>query len=266
MRSITRLFPFFLACAPALANAQGIGTSPTRGALKFEVSRPNIDDDGMSITSAAYYLGAHIPISSGNTFVLELPFARYARETDFVSVSSSTVGNPYIGLGATRGRAHVDVGVRIPLAKDDESAAFLGAIADQNRLEAFLPDYGSLRTAITWAAFGAQQTLVQFTVGPTILVPFDSEDEAAETELFFDYATRAAGDRGAVQLMAAIEGRAVVTEEGDAGERTEHQAVVAASYAFGNVRPGLIVRIPLDKDAREFTSSTIGVTLQIALR
>ena len=261
MRLFTLPFAITLACLPTLVAAQN-GTKPENGAVKFEMLHPTFaDGDRLSLASGAYFLGLSTRVSSGSGIVLELPFARSSQEFNNVSQSSSSIGNPYIGVYATYRNTRIDVGGRVPLASNEEVAVVYGFVTDQERLEAFIPDYASARVS---AAFTTNNgpARAQLALGPTLLVPVgDAAD--GDAEVLLNYATRLLADGRRAQVVAGIEGRIIATEPGSLAERSDHQIVVGASYAFGSIRPGLSLRVPVDN---EVMNNALGVSLQIALR
>jgi hypothetical protein len=244
--------------------AQNNTGAPAPTTFSFEMLHPTFDDDRSSVTSGAYFLGLARQLSPQVSLALELPFARMSRDEDGRATGSSTIGNPYVGIAITNNaNARVDVGVRIPLAADDEIASFYGALADQNRLEAFMPKLIAYRVsgALTTRAAPVRGTV---SFGPTVFYATDSE-VGDRWEVLLDYGGRVTASAGALQLSTGVEGRYGVTTDGGFAERSENQAVLTASYAFGVVRPGVQVRLPLDDETRAYMNGSFGVLLLVGL-
>jgi hypothetical protein len=195
--------------------------------------------------------------------VFELPFARTTQSAFGETESSSAIGNPYVGLLFDRGATKYEFGARAPLAPDDEAAVFYGLYSDQNRIEAFIPDFASVRASATHTA-GAGAVQFVFAGGPSVWIPTGDSD-GGDTELLLDYSGMLVTNQQALRLAGGITGRGVVTEEGSISERTQHQAIASASYAFGRFRPGIHARLPLDGEMRSVMNGTFGISLQMEL-
>lgn len=255
---------------PATAPAQSPWLAPRQDhPIALEVVKPIFDEDDFNTLTSAAFLSFTVWTGENASIVAELPFA-YAGVDDGEfsdGESSTTLGNPYVGV-EIRGKdspSSFEIGVRAPLTSDEEVAALVGAFADIDRFEAFLPDVVSL------SGFGTYRSRtrngVEFVLhgGPIFAMQTDP-DGGDQAELNLRYAAQIWYRPGAYALGLGATGRAFVTEDGNFGERTAHQVGIAANVDLGGVRPGIQVRIPLDEDLRDLMDFTVGLSLQVATR
>lgn len=248
-----------IALVPVLSHAQVIEI-PRVGAtgIAFEALHPNLSDEDASILTAAYYLSGHHQISSRALLVFQLPVAYSSISS--VAGSSSTIGNPYVGIALSREKSSLEFGVRFPLASEDEEATFVGVFTDAMRMEAFLPDVLSARVSARQdfvrtdrAAFGMQ-------IAPVLLVP---TGDGSDPELIVNYSAGVSVMQPQARFHARAGGGLIVTEAGRFAERTLHQLGIAADFGPGRVRPGAYLSVPLDADYQELVDIVFGLTLQI---
>ncbi|MGI0016290.1 MAG: hypothetical protein ACREBU_22955, partial [Nitrososphaera sp.] len=155
---------------PAMLAAQSFWLERSQGkTFLLEIFKPDIGSgvyNGVSypvdysFETVALFLSLRSQIGSKSFLMVELPFAHAAfnakNDSGFSFYrnrgSSSTIGNPYLGLelGGTNARFFTEVGIRLPLAETDNNyAARVGRAADSDRPEAF-EDYVTLRAVINY--------------------------------------------------------------------------------------------------------------------
>src|SRR5262245_15072862 len=148
MTRVTRCISFaaVLAAASAPLSAQTIGApQQSRYGIGLEAMRPQIKDPaGFESNGAAIFLSGHAEIKPGTHLQLEIPFVFSKETVNDISESSSSIGDPYLGVQLHKNWLTVDVGGRAPLASDEETATFFGTLADLDRFEAFAVDVASL--------------------------------------------------------------------------------------------------------------------------
>ena len=263
-----RILPlaFTLLLVPAAAAGQSLVEAPPRSSLSLEMLHPSLDDDDdVSFVSGAYFLGGRLELRPGLALVAELPFGYLRADADITDAeSSSTVGNPLIGIAFLRGQSEFVIGGRVPLAADDEFASLYAMMADQYRLEAFLPDAASLQASARLRHMASDVVRLGFDIGSVLLIP--TGDAEGDAEVMLDYGGSAAYVAEVVRAGVGLNGRGMVTADGgDLGERTEHQATLFADFGSGRIRPGVSLRVPLDDDTRGELSMTLGFSLQYLL-
>ena len=214
----------------------------------------------------AGFLTARFQTSEGLAVVGELPMATLS--SDDGGESSTMIGNPYLGIETVPDGGHggrFEFGVRPPLASEDEFAVFAGIAADANRWEAFFPNAVFVRAAGHWRSEVRDgHPGVDLGVAPVLWIP----EEDGDTELFATYSAQvllqAAEARGGVGLS----GRWFVTaDDATLGEATTHQFEAAFDFLHGDVRPGFVLRVPLDDDGIFFgtADAVFGVTVNFVL-
>jgi len=226
--------------------------------LSIEVLRPQFEFGGgePSTLTTAWFVTLSLPIYKRIHFTGQLPFAFGKLEGNPVPTKDETLGNPGFGLRFDHENLTIDVGARLPLAKDS-FAGFMGTLADIDRQEAFIPDilpfYGMIKTKID---------LGKFSLRPyggasfTIRVERDSlsfdylkdvfKSRANDGELFVLYGGEGGFDVGKLYLGGAYNARTWVTSGNSFGTNSINQVSIRAELDFGKAVPGAIFRFPLD--------------------
>lgn len=234
--------------------------------LKLEMLHPSLkagSDVDISALSGAVFMTGGFRLGQRAMFIAELPFARSSVSFAGTSSSNTAFGNPYIGLqlgSASKSRGFVgELGVRPPFIGDDDfDAALLGISSDLDRLEAFVNDVTSISAAGNfYSRMSAAATRLRLGVTHQLHGSSSGEDET-----FLDYGAHASYDADRLRFGGAVTGRYILTESGAFGERSVHHIAGSASMAFDQLRPGIFVRVPIDKDVRESVSAIYGLTLE----
>jgi len=227
-----------------------------RPSIALELQKPSFDGDGFSFATGVAFLSARVPAGKV-VLVAELPTAFGS----ISGVSSTVIGNPYVGLELGGAEVSGELGVRIPTASvsgDDDFAVGVGLLSDFDRFEAFMDDLTAVRAAVRFdrrepSGFGFGGTLA-----PALLIPTKEGD----SELFVGYAARVSYAWTGASVGAEFSGRLLVTEgDLDFGERTVHQLALGTGVDLGRWRPGAYVRLPLDQNLSGSLNYVIGVTL-----
>ena len=238
--------------------------------LKLELLHPSLKaGSGVDISalSGAAFMTGGFRLGQRAMFIAEIPFARSSVSFAGASSSNTAFGNPYIGLqlgSAPKSRGFVgEIGVRPPFIGDDDfEAALLGISSDLDRLEAFGNDVTSLSGAGNFYTHMSEAaTRLRLGVTQQMYGSGSGDDET-----FLDYGAQASYDADRLRFGGAVTGRYVMTESGSFGDRSVHHVAGSASMAFDQLRPGIFVRVPLDKDVRESVSSIVGLTLEYSFR
>ncbi len=263
--------------APAVA--QSVWLPVSRGpSMSLEGFKPVLDQGNRNFTpaTAAFFLSGRMPISESLVVTAELPFAhagvRLSAYGGTGTESSTTLGNPYVGLEMASAASPLvaDVGVRLPLRKSrdsEASAAMVGFLSDIDRMEAFQEELLSIGGHIGLRTHQASGLYLQARGGPILWFNTAENRPAAETELFLDYVAQVGYDVGRYGVIGGLSGRTLVTEdEGGWSDNSIHQLGVSGSVAFGGVRPGIQLRVPLDSELDDMLRYVIGLNVTVQLR
>ena len=236
-------------CLPSFLGAQNLKIEALHPQFNFAGSEP-------STLTSAWFVTLAVPVYKRINLVGQLPFAFGKLEGGSGSTSDETIGNPAFGLRFDHKRLTIDAGLRVPLVKSG-LAGFIGALADIDRQEAFLPDivplYGMVRSQIDIGKFN----LIPYG-GATLMVITDHQEEffdyveqifdinLNDGELYLLYGGEAWWNLKPVYLGAAYHGRGWVSSGGAFNKSTINQLSFGAKVVFENVSPGLLFRFPLD--------------------
>lgn len=236
--------------------------------IHLELAKPLFDGDE-GFFSFAGFLSARLPAGDRLAFVGELPMATLSVDQGILGDESSTmIGNPYLGIETRPADGHggrFELGLRPPLASEDEFAFLAGLAADLQRWEAFVPDAFFVRAAGHWrSAMRDGAPGVDLGIAPVVWIPEDDGD----TELFVTYSAQVLVASPQVRGGGGLSGRWFATaEDADFGEASTHEFGVALDFLRGSVRPGLVLRVPLEDQGIFFGTpdAVIGVTLNFVL-
>lgn len=231
---------------------------PQRG-IALDVLRPKFEGGETSTTSAAAYLGGRFPTGGSFSLRVEVPYAHLGA----TGVSSSTLGNPYIGLETTQERVTYELGFRPALASDDEFATELGLYSDIMRFPAFLPHVATLSGRITYRNQTSTGVTVEAGGGPSVWIPTAGGD----TELIVDHYA-SVGYRGTKVWTAFGFGGllSVTSDDGGLAERTIYQLGASVGLTSGPVRPALHAILPLDDAITSTVNYVIGLGISVPIQ
>ncbi len=260
MRTLALLSLLNIGFVPLHAQMPWTTNLPQRG-LALDILRPKFQGGGTSLTSVAAFLSGRFPMGS-LALRFELPAAR---GSDPFSGSSSTLGNPYVGL-ETRGETGLgfEAGLRGPLTSENEFAAEIGAFSDITRFEAFLPNTAVVATRARWRLQDTSGFTFDAGGGPSVLFPTKG---GGDPELTLHH-HMSAGYRGRdVWASVGFAGWTIITEDaGGVGERTINQIGASLGLAAGQVRPALHVIAPLDDGYNSLVGVVIGLGVSVTMK
>jgi hypothetical protein len=202
------------------------------------------------------------------SWVYELPFAHYGYDSEYSDESDNAIGNPYLGVEFYGEGSPIfgEIGLRLPLAPDfDNGAVFIGYFTDfVDRVEAFVPDVLTASGFVNYMKREPSGFFSRLRCGLTLLV---ATEKHAESDQCLLYSAQAGYESEEAGFMAGVSGRYVLSEEdGDFGEKTNHQLGLAVSFAAGAVHPGISIRVPLDEDLSDWLDFVFGLTLGVPIR
>ena len=239
--------------------------------ISLEMLRPTLEGVDSGVLSGSFFLAGRAKLSPQVSFVGELPYVTHSSRsvaTDFngneiiEDLSSSTIGNPYVGL-ETRigsGPVFVEVGGRPPLTSDEEFEAVLtGIFSDVNRFPTFLPDVASIQAAFNLREVTPSKLAYRLRLSPMVAIP--TGDNNGDSELYAMYAFQIGYHGSAARVGAGMSGQALLTEDsGNLGERSRNQFEIHADFLPGAIRPGLDLRVPLGSEAN-FVPVVLGASI-----
>jgi hypothetical protein len=242
-----------LGLLPTLVSAQSLTIEALRPQFKFANAEP-------TFWTSAWFITVAVPIHKRLHFVGQLPFAFGKLKDATVPTEGEALGNPALGLRFDHERLTIDVGARIPVVKKGEITkdgfgSFVGALADIDRQEAFVPDilpiYATIRTKIN-----ASKISVYPYGGASFTMKLQSERNdffkeifrlrEDDGELYVLYGADGWLELKPVYLGATFSGRTWVNSGGTFSASSIHQIAVRAKLVFEKVAPGLLFRVPLD--------------------
>jgi len=240
---------------PVLTLAQSLNIEVLRPQFKFRSSDPMKPSEPSTLTTA-WFATLALPIYKNIHFVGQVPFAGGKLDENPVTTKGSTIGNPAFGLRFDHQNLFIDAGLRLPFAKNG-FGGFIGAIADIDRQEAFVPDilplYGMIKTKISAGKFSVRPY-----GGATFTIRIERDSlkfdylknvfsvRANDGELFVVYGGEGGFDLGKFYVGGAYSARTWVTSGVSFGTGSINQVSIRAKYDFGKVIPGAIFRFPVD--------------------
>lgn len=278
---LTRV-PLLAAAALALplapVQAQSIWLPATRGpSVSIEALKPILTEgnDAWTTATTAFFLSGRIPVAESAALIAELPVAHAGFKRSVYggsgTESSTVIGNPYVGIefGGTASGVTADLGAHIPIRKDEDGdmAGSVGLMADVDRMEAYFVDVLAVGGHLGVRHSDASGLFVRARGGPTAFIYTGDRSEGDDTDVMLDYAAQAGYDTGRFMVVGGLTGRTLLTTEGGSWqENSFHQLGLSGNIAVGGVRPGILVRIPVDEDLGDTLRYVLGLSLTVPLR
>lgn len=242
--------------------------------VSLELYKPSFDSsfdhNNFAFETGTMFLSAGLPINDNLRIKAELPFAYCGMKQG--PGSGGTVGNPYLGLeGHAKGSdIYLEIGARAPIAPNTDSSdarlngAMVGLASEMvDREEAFLSDTVPVIASLSYRPRLESGLGFDLRMGPSLWIA-TKNDARDNTETYVLYSGRvlyrALEDK--LELGAGMSGRWWMTSGStEIGDQTMHQATFDISYALGDVRPGIVFRLPVDKSTRDIQEFNFGLNL-----
>jgi hypothetical protein len=272
---ITCVLSFLLLGTSPLA-AQSVWTGPPdhTDQVSVEWLKPVFDDGGeVSFFTSSVLVSGQATVSERLSIVGELPIS-YARTEaantfgETKTASSTTVGNPYLGIELW-GRSmpfFLELGMRMP-AVDDPAffSSAVGTLTDLNRVGTFVVDQVPVQLVGNYH-YALPSPDISFRIRGGTETFFPAGEKAPTGTMILTYGAQAWYHGTSLVAGLGFTGRWRTTGR-DTGfrEGSFHQISAVLQGAFGGVRPGLIVRVPMEKVLRDVLPVVAGVTMTIDL-
>lgn len=272
LKTSTFLFLLF-AFGMTPVQGQSIWTDPgeaPRSEISLEWLRPNLGsgpNTDIDFLTGGYFLQGQFAISEGAEIVVDIPFAHFGSSG---TESSTKIGNPYVGaqLFSTSRTLSFNLGLRLPIADQDgfgfSDALTVGSFSDLDRFSAFAADtlpvelVGNYNSRISGTDFFFRGRL-----GPEVLI--FTGDGGGDTDLFMSYGFQGWHRAGLLDVGAGFTGRWLATEDGSFGGNSVHQFGITLQGNFESVRPGLLVRVPMDEELSAVYNYVFGLSVGVPL-
>lgn len=184
-----------------------------------------------------------------------------------LSVSSSSIGNPYIGftLWGSGTPVFLDVGLRVPLADERKGIpAGLGSLVDLNRLGAYAVNHVPLRVVGNYRmSVPASNVTVRFRGGPETYFPAGGNTSG---EMILIYGVQAWYRAARLRFSLGLTGRSGRTQRNRGfRESSLHQASALLGGRVGRFRPAMLVRVPLETPIRDIFQAAVGIRIGVSI-
>ncbi len=238
--------------------------------IAFEFLKPSFEQiDDVTFFTSAMFLSGRFLTSDRITVIGEIPFAIYGREREHgENVSENAFGNPYIGIELRGNRSPIfgEFGVRLPFAPSDENqnALIVGAATEFfERMDAFVPEIVPFNACINYYSINESAFAVRLRGGFSGWIAMGDRDD---NEWFLLYSVQGGYQTEQINLMAGLMGRWWLNkEDSDLSDKTFHQLVIEADFGLGSVRPGVLIKVPLDDSWRDLVDFVWGISFVVNL-
>ena len=233
------------------------------------IIKPSFENDSnLAFFSSVWYLYGRFPVGVNVAILADLPISFVSEsggdESEFMP------GNPFLGVEFQRPVSPIygHFGVKIPLAADDNfSAALFGILADYDNLSAFTTDALPVvlrigRREITPEGFYSNVLIG----GELIFFTEGGFGDDTDPELLLTYQALVGYDSGKARFAAGFTGLALATEsDGSFAENSIHQIILQVNSVFDQIRPGIVIRLPVDEDFEDLIDFVVSLTLSVDL-
>ncbi len=274
--SVLMSLVLLLIAVPSL-NAQAIWThQPTERGVALEALKPTFaENDGVKFSTSALFFSGFTRIGEHFRVIGELPVVHYGFEPSQnqqgnENISETAVGNPYLGMQyrTTEQRFTADVGVRFPVMSEDKPfAEQTGFYSDLERQDAFIPDAlgfignGQYRYRFENGLFAGVRG------GGSFLINTQKDEGEDASDFYLNYGLFAGYEAERFNITGNFDGRFLTThDEGGFGENSLHLLAFSGNYKAGKISPGLMVKVPLDKDLSDVVDFVVGLQVAVNLQ
>ena len=260
------------------AFAQDIWMPQQKGSfISAEYFTPSLKESPYNIDIHTIVLSGAIELNNGNRFKFDLPIVWYYQpaftQTLFSGYTytmpeekSNGVGNFSFSYEIFRPGTNVsyEIGVRLPMASETQPAPMMGAIADYDRLEMYVPDYLTLNFLINVRKEADNYFLIAH-FGPSFLIRTGSSTTGNGLEMLL-----AGSVQGGIYIQnfsfsMGYSGRFDASDNMDFADRFIHQIGAVASLKVDKFQPNLFIRAPIDKNLEQVLNFVFGIGLTYAL-
>ena len=255
----------------ALIPAASIFAQAQKSIVSVEVVKSDVDfyEKTTAMTSTTFLSGS-LPINNKLTSFGELPFVHFnIDEKGYPYDSQNRLGNPYVGLVYHEANVNTQLGMRLPLVSDienssDSYALNYGQYANYiNRMGAFLHKRFPVYASVEYIDQEFEDIDIQVYNGLTALF---AQSDAYDHELFWNYNIAAGFSKDKFAFMIGWGGFMLLTDDDlSFTKRNLNQAEIGVQYDFGDVRPGVSLRVPVDKDYSDMIDFAIGFKVDVVL-
>jgi hypothetical protein len=254
------LFVLVSAIIPAMMFGQTELIRATDGSsLTVEVLIPNFKEDppGLTFSGMTILISGKAAISDMVSLNVELPSVQSKLSSPFGSISKSSLANIYLGagIGPSTGLLSGEFGVRfMTLKKDNSFAGSSGAFGDFPGVDRYFAEdnsISSIRAGVNFQPSIPGILSLQIKFAPALWIP-----KAGDELWVLNYGVGTSYDFVVVKIAAGINGITKISKEGWFWSKNAmHHFQVEANARFGIINPGVMFRVPLDKelDATKFT-------------
>ena len=228
--------------------------------VSLDLLRPSFDRGGTSALTTINQLGFRWSVGT-IVLVAEAPFVN--AKADGASSGALLIGNPFLGVATRASSSFIgEFGIRPPIASVSSPERFLaagvGVLGDFADFEAYGDDLLTIRATAGRRFLSPQHYGLRMAVRPALVAPTSGGD----AELFLDYGIQGGYETERASLGLVFSGRAILTEPGSVGERTAHEHGIGGTMTFGRLRPGALIRLPLDADLSKVLNYSLGLRLE----
>jgi hypothetical protein len=239
--------------------------------IAFEFLKPDFDSgEELTFLTSAMFLSGRFATSEKLYLVGEISFANYGGEGySGESYTESAFGNPYLGLEFYNQNKSIsgEFGFRLPMAPKDEnqSALMIGFLTDfVERAEAFVPETIPFNLFLNYRSVNESNFGYKVRGGITGWIPSGDRDE---NEWFLVYTLQGGYQTEQVNILLGISGRYWLSRENvEFSDSIFHQFVVTTNFNIESVRPGLILKLPLNENLQDMIDLVFGVSLAVNLK
>jgi len=268
MKRIFILLVAFVVPAAGLAQTELMRTNEG-SSVTAEVLIPSFKNEfGYTFTGMTILLSGKVTISDMFSIHAEVPYVQskmeYSSPFGSTSTSKGSIGNTYLGLGIgpSNGVLSGDFGFRLnTLSEDNSSAVFSGIFGDMPNVERYLPETMAIQAGVNFQP----QILNNFSLlarfAPSLWIEKNGD---GDNMWFSHYGLGAAYQIDVVRVGAGVNGLWQMSEEGFlfGNKDAVHHFQAEVNARFGMIRPGVMFRVPLDKEL-DMTKSTIGLNVSV---
>lgn len=256
------LFLIFVVTSSGQGQSGWVDSDEYKSKVGLELMIPSFDDMlGSEFPTSALLIYTQISLSEKAGLKINVPISHFS--SSFADMSETGIGNPYLGIifYDINPDLDLDLGLRLPLASEDNFGLTTGALIENYNLGIYSPETFSVTSNLKYCWKEESGLIIKMGGGPDVIKPKDQD-----TELLANYYGQVLYGPDDFMVGIGITGLVIVTESDlSFSERSIHDLGITGSIDFNSVQTGAYLRITLDDDLNDEINFVLGLNLTVLL-
>jgi len=215
--------------------------------LRAEFNRPVFESfANADFLSFDLFLNGEFRVGKKNKISFEIPFSRSSFDTGVGLATTSGLGNLALGfqIRDLESPNYLEFKLRLPTMDDNNFGLFTDYT---ERLASLIPNFISFEAKYNLESAKTIGLYYRFKPGLKLLISTNDSSFNDDLELFLDINLLGGYRTNFFDVNAGIASTSIITEQDiDIRDRVLDQLFATFTYTASSIKPGIIIRVPLD--------------------